>query len=97
MLYTRNNNVNHTLESGFIAQDVEVLLEKNNLKNFGMVTVDDTGIKSIRYNDFFAPIVRSIQELSNSVNTLTTTIEKQNTEIQLLKDRLERLESKNNN
>ncbi len=92
MEYVRNNDASHAVELGFIAQDVESLLQKNNMKNSGMISTDDAWIKSIRYNDFFAPIVRSIQEVDDSVDILKETIEQQNREIELLKRRLEILE-----
>lgn len=93
VIYTRKGDVSRSLEFGFIAQEVEQLLQKNNIKNPGMVSTDDTGIKSIRYNDFFAPIVRSIQELTQSHDALRATVEEQNAQIQELKARLEALES----
>lgn len=39
--YARKNDANHSVEFGFIAQDIEALLEKNELKNSGMVSTDN--------------------------------------------------------
>ena len=39
--YVRNNDASHAVELGFIAQDVESLLQKNNMKNSGMISTDD--------------------------------------------------------
>lgn len=50
-------------EYGFIAQELEQTLNNNNAKDNGIITKDDEGMLSVRYNDLLAPMVKAIQEL----------------------------------
>ena len=61
--YTRNNDEKQKTEYGFIAQEVEDELKESGVDNSGMVSVDDKGMYSVRYNDLLAPMVKAIQEL----------------------------------
>jgi hypothetical protein len=79
--YTRKNDSKNRSEYGFIAQDIEEVLNEAGVKNAGMLTVDDHGMYELRYNDLLAPMVKAIQELKaendalkNQVLTLRSTI-----------------------
>ncbi len=85
--YVRKNNETNTREIGFIAQDVELLLNKLGYTNNGMLTTDDEGHLSLRYNDFIPVLTKAVQEL----NDKTTVLEKMNNE---LLQRIEALENK---
>ncbi|WP_166964001.1 tail fiber domain-containing protein [Yeosuana marina] len=73
--YTRRNDENKKVEYGFIAQEVEEVLKKNNVSNSGIITVDDQKMYSMRYNDIIAPLVKAIQEQQVLIDTLTKRIE----------------------
>lgn len=60
--YYRNNVISKKTEYGFIAQEVEEALNTAGAVNNGMITKDDKGMYSLRYNDFIAPMVKAIQE-----------------------------------
>ena len=60
--YIRINDTGKKTEYGFIAQEVEETLKNLGLSNTGMVSKDDKGMYSVRYNDLFAPIVKAVQE-----------------------------------
>ena len=68
--YLRINNEDETREIGFIAQDVEVLFNKLGYKNTGMLTRDDDGRLSLRYNDFIPIITKAVQELNDKTVAL---------------------------
>ena len=61
--YTRNNDERQRIEYGFIAQEIEEILEEAGVENTGMLTIDDAGMYQLRYNDLLAPMVKAIQEL----------------------------------
>jgi hypothetical protein len=73
--YIRNNDEKQRTEYGFIAQEVEEVLKENGLDNTGMISVDDEGTYSMRYNDLIAPIVKAIQELKAENDILKSEIE----------------------
>jgi phage shock protein A len=83
--YIRKNNTSQTRETGFIAQEVEQALIKNNYTDQGMLTKSDTGYLEIRYNDFIAMLVRAVQEISGTIDTLTTRVDTHDQEISKLK------------
>lgn len=68
--YVRTNDVNEKIEYGFIAQEINEVLNTFNLSKTGIITKDDSGFLSVRYNDLLAPIVKSIQELSVQIEKL---------------------------
>ena len=85
--YVRKNDEFKTTEYGFIAQELEKSLLDFGATNNGIITKDDEGMLSVRYNDLLAPMVKAIQEL---------TIQNENLKLEneaLLK-RLERIEEK---
>ena len=57
-------------EYGFIAQEVDQTLTAIGATNNGIVTKDDAGMYSVRYNDFIAPMVKAIQEQQQMIETL---------------------------
>jgi trimeric autotransporter adhesin len=60
--YYRNNDENKKIEYGFIAQEIENALIESKSKDNGIITKDDAGMLSVRYNDLLAPMVKAIQE-----------------------------------
>lgn len=68
--YTRKNDEQKLIEFGLIAQEVKKELEKLGINNSGLLTIDDKGNYEIRYNDLFAPIIKSIQELKSENDEL---------------------------
>ena len=60
--YVRLNDSAKKIEYGFIAQEVEETLKSLDISNAGMVSKDDQGMYSVRYNDLFAPMVKALQE-----------------------------------
>lgn len=90
--YLRNNDESKKVEYGFIAQELEAILNDSGAANNGIITKDDAGVYSVRYNDLISISVKAIQELETENLTLKSQIqalEKSNNEI--LK-RLEQLE-----
>ena len=65
--YYRNNDASEKLEYGFIAQEVEEVLNSAGITNNGIIALDDKGGYSMRYNDLFAPIVKTIQAQQNQI------------------------------
>ncbi|MBK7215153.1 MAG: tail fiber domain-containing protein [Bacteroidales bacterium] len=73
--YTRLNEENKKTEYGFIAQEVEAVLTDAGSVNSGILTIDDKGYYSMRYNDLMAPMVKAIQELTKQNEELLKRIE----------------------
>lgn len=92
--YVRKNDENQKTEYGFIAQELEeALVKAGNLTN-GIISKDDKGMYSVRYNDFISISVKAIQEQQDQIEALKTEnelLKKTNEEI--IK-RLEALEKK---
>jgi hypothetical protein len=86
--YIRKNNDAKTRETGFIAQDVEALLEKVGYTDQGIVIKHDDGKLSLRYNDFIAILVKALQDQQQI-------IEKQGSAMEALANRLDVLERTN--
>jgi len=61
--YIRLNDETQSTEYGFISQEVDELLNDVSQEKTGMISVDDEGTYSLRYNDLIAPMVKAIQEL----------------------------------
>lgn len=62
--YTRLNDEKQNTEYGFISQEVDGVLKEESALQNGIVSVDDEGTYSLRYNDLIAPMVKAIQELT---------------------------------
>jgi len=68
--YVRKNNATHTREIGFIAQDIEVLLNEVGYTNQGILHKDNQGMMSLRYNDFIPVLTKAIQEQQEEIEIL---------------------------
>lgn len=68
--YVRLNNDTKKTEYGFIAQEVETLLNASGASNSGIIAKDDEGMLSMRYNDLIAPMVKAIQEQQDMIEEL---------------------------
>lgn len=93
--YTRNNDEMQKTEYGFIAQEVEDVLKESGVENTGMVSVDDKGMYSVRYNDMLAPMVKAIQELKEKNEILSQNNEKLVVSNENLKSEVESLKTMN--
>jgi hypothetical protein len=93
--YIRKNNIWDTRETGFIAQEVEQALIKNNYTDQGLLTKSDAGYLELRYNDFIAMLVRAVQEISGSIDTLTARSDVHDTAISELQMSNKKLQSEN--
>jgi hypothetical protein len=93
--YTRKNDETKKTEYGFIAQELEEALINIGDPNNGVIFKDNTGMYSVRYNDFIPMTIKAVQEQQTQIEAL----QKQNIELiktnaAILK-RLEVLENKN--
>jgi hypothetical protein len=68
--YVRLNDDAKKTEYGFIAQEVETLLNTSGAANSGIITKDDEGMLSMRYNDLIAPMVKALQEQQDMIEEL---------------------------
>lgn len=68
--YVRKNDAAEKTEYGFIAQEVEALLHASGAAGSGIITKDDEGMLSLRYNDLLAPMVKAIQEQQEMIGEL---------------------------
>ncbi|MGF2412828.1 tail fiber domain-containing protein [Ferruginibacter sp.] len=68
--YYRNNDESKKTEYGFVAQEVEQTLNKAGIVNNGIISKDDAGMYSVRYNDFIAPMVKAIQQQQEMIEAL---------------------------
>lgn len=99
--YIKKNDPDQKKEWGLIAQEVKQTLEKNRYLNSALITNDHSkdNYLSIRYNDLLAPMIKSIQELSQSKKNeeeLQKVIEGQQIKISELSSKLEALEKRIN-
>jgi hypothetical protein len=83
--YIRNNSIHNTREYGFIAQDLEQILNSSGSADNGIINKDDNGMLSVRYNDLLAPLVKAVQEQQTQIDALFTQNEGQQKEIAQLK------------
>jgi hypothetical protein len=73
--YFRNNDESKKIEYGFIAQELEATLNNAGATNNGIISKDDAGMYSVRYNDLLAPMVKAIQEQQLMIIALKKEIE----------------------
>ncbi len=73
--YVRKNNDQKTREIGLIAQEVQQTLSDINYTDQGMLTADDEGYLSLRYNDLIPVIIKAIKELKTENEELKETIQ----------------------
>jgi len=85
--YIRLSDKSQKKEYGFIAQELEETLTSFDASKTGMVSKDDDGLYSIRYNDLIAPMVKAMQEQQNI-------IEEDKTKINLLVEKNKQLENR---
>ena len=90
--YNRKNDESKKIEYGFIAQELEKTLAEYKVTNAGIITKDDEGMLSVRYNDLLAPMVKAIQELKAENNWADAEIKNIKSTNELLTNRLEKLE-----
>ena len=73
--YIRKNNENKTREAGFIAQDVEAVLNEMGMENSGLISKDNEGSLELRYNDFIPILTKALQEQQAIIEELKARIE----------------------
>ena len=91
--YIRKNNDARTRDMGFIAQDVEALLTKIGYDDQGLLTKDDKGLLSLRYNDLIALLTKAIQEQQEIIESQNSKLEKQDSDIKGLMARMQKIEN----
>ena len=98
--YIRKNNNANTRDIGFIAQEVQQVLQDLNYDDQGLLSIDDNGFLSLRYNDFIPVLVKAIQEqqeqieiLQNKNETYAQKIESYDGQNKDLEKRIEKLEA----
>lgn len=99
--YIRKNNDKKTREIGFIAQDVEKVLNDLNYDDQGFLTKDDKGYLSLRYNDLIPVLTKAVQEqqliiekLQKTNETQQSSLKEQNEKYQALLSKVEVIEKK---
>jgi len=75
VFYTRKNDDTKKVEYGIIAQELEASLLKFGADTNGIITKDDEGMYSVRYNDLLAPMIKAIQEQQVMIETLKAEIQ----------------------
>lgn len=75
-------------EYGVMAQDVEKVMPE------AVVTNKVTGVKAVKYDGLFAPVIQAVKELYEHVTGQDKKIEKLNREIASLKEREKKLEER---
>ncbi len=95
--YTRKNNDKKTREMGFVAQDLEALLAKVGYTDQGLLTEDDNGYLSVRYNDLIALLTKALQEQQAIIEEQKAKDVVQDKSIEALVTRLNLIESKSSN
>jgi len=89
--YYRNNDNSKKTEYGFIAQELEVSLNKAGVINSGIVGKDKDGMYSLRYNDLIALMVKAIQEQQQIIENQHKINQEQNAKIERLEKLLDKL------
>jgi hypothetical protein len=92
--YYRNNDESKKTEYGFIAQEVAETLTKAGANNNGIITKDDAGMLSMRYNDLIAPMVKAIQEQQEQIKLLQQQGQEQQVIIEAYKLKNSQLENR---
>ena len=101
MVYTRGSDtlswpgkyeIEDITQTGFIAQEVEQAAKETNY-DFSGVTVpkSDEGLYSIRYAEFVVPLVKAVQELSQSNDELKAVVNNQQLKIEELENTINKL------
>ena len=88
--YQSNNRTASTRECGFVAQEVEELIQKTGVEFNGVDAPENSNdYYGIRYSQFVMPLVKSVQELNEKLEKENAELKAQNTE---MLQRLEKLE-----
>lgn len=82
--YNRKSH-SKTKEIGFIAQQVAQVLKESNHNNYGLLSKDQKGFYELRYNDFIGILVNATKEQQQIITS-------QKQEIEVLKERLSKIE-----
>lgn len=69
-------------------------MNKAGANNNGIISKDDAGMYSVRYNDLMAPMVKAIQELNGKMELLQKQNELQQVTIHELQKKIEIFEKK---
>ena len=73
--YLRRNNTEGKKEMGFIAQNVQQVLQQLGYTGSGMVTaMNSEGILGVRYNDMIPVLVKAMQEQQRQIEQLQATV-----------------------
>lgn len=83
--YHRNNDERQRTEYGFIAQELEEVLEQFGADNNGIISKEDNGMYGVRYTDLLAPMVKAIQEQQENIEDVRLSNEGVAKDIQQLK------------
>ncbi len=89
VVYQRKNDESKKAEYGFIAQEVEATLKEFGVTNNGIITIDDDGMYSVRYNDLIAVLTKAMQEQQEAINSLQSKVGSQESIIKDLTASLE--------
>lgn len=74
VVYKRNNDESKKTEYGFIAQEVEAILKQFGTTDNGIITIDDKGMYSLRYNDLIAILTKAMQEQQEVIKSIQSTV-----------------------
>lgn len=92
--YYRIDDANKKMEFGFIAQELEIALNKSGISNSGILSKTANGMFTVRYNDFLPITIKAVQEQQ----VLIEELKKNNEELKKINEsilkRLEALEKK---
>jgi hypothetical protein len=72
--YIRKNDESKKTEYGFIAQELEQVLDKFKASDNGIILKVDNDMLGVRYNDLLAPMVKAIQQQQTIIKKLITRI-----------------------
>ncbi|MFI5220818.1 MAG: tail fiber domain-containing protein [Bacteroidia bacterium] len=81
------NDESKKREFGFIAQELEQVLNSSGASDNGIISKDDNGMYGVRYNDLIAPMVKAIQELNKQNQDQQKLIEQLVKEVDVLKSK----------
>lgn len=91
--YIRNNDEKQRTEFGLIAQEVEEILNDFNIKNSGMLIIDDNGNYELRYNDILSPMIKAIQELKTEKDNEIAKLKMENDDLRVKLEKLEEIQN----
>jgi len=92
--YTRNNDELKKREYGFIAQDLEETLNVSGASDNGIISKDDAGMYSVRYNDLMSPMVKAIQEQQTMIQQQQELIKAMNEKMEAMQKEIDKMKSK---